>query len=158
MTIELSDLKEFVVLLALIAFVGAATAIALTDFRTTTASTTSTTNESKTVSVGTPVGLTDGWASWSISAVRNDSSIVMNSAEYGLTSGNLFNVTNATRATETVFYVDYTASAKDDDYNISSRGLLGIGNATNYLGTTGTIVAIAVLIGFVIVAFRFVQK
>ena len=83
--VSLGDLKEFVVLLALIALIGASTAIALSDFRATTTVDTS-------------------------------------------------------------------------EYNITTNGLTGVDNATNYLGTTGTIAGIAVLIGVVLAAFSFVRR
>ena len=77
---DLGDLKEIIILLALIALIGAATAIALNDFRGETT--------------------TNGYA-----------------------------------------------------YNITTNGLAGVDNSTNYLDTTGTIAGIAVLIGIVVMAF-----
>ena len=84
---NLEDLKSIIVLLALISLIGAATAIALTDFRTSD----------------------------------------------GITTN------------------DYA-------YNISTNGLKGVDNATDYLDTTGTIAGVAVLIGIVVMAFAFGRR
>ena len=43
-------------------------------------------------------------------------------------------------------------------YNVTTSGLEGIGNATGYLDTIGTIIGVAVLIGIVVLAFTFVRR
>jgi len=42
--------------------------------------------------------------------------------------------------------------------NITTSGLEGVGNATGYLDTIGTIIGVAVLIGIVVLAFTFVRR
>lgn len=40
-------------------------------------------------------------------------------------------------------------------YNITQQGLLGVNAATSFMSTIGTVAAVAVLIGIVVLAFRF---
>ena len=42
--------------------------------------------------------------------------------------------------------------------NITVEGLEGVSNTTSYLGTIGTIIGVAVLIGIVVLAFTFVRR
>ena len=92
---RLEDMKAAIILLALIAFIGAAVAIAVGDFQG---------------------GLTDSTTSYLCGV-------------------------NGT-----------------EQFNITCNGLDGIGNATSYLDTIGTIIGVAVLIGIVVMAFTFVRQ
>ena len=48
--------------------------------------------------------------------------------------------------------------ANSAERNITVEGLDGISNTTSYLGTIGTIIGVAVLIGIVVLAFTFVRR
>ena len=45
-----------------------------------------------------------------------------------------------------------------EEFNITCEGLNGVENTTSYLGTIGTIIGVAVLIGIVVLAFTFVRR
>ena len=49
-------------------------------------------------------------------------------------------------------------TADTHERNITVKGLEGIQNSTSYLGTIGTIIGVAVLIGIVVLAFTFVRR
>jgi len=48
--------------------------------------------------------------------------------------------------------------ASSVERNITVEGLEGVSNTTSYLGTIGTIIGVAVLIGIVVLAFTFVRR
>ena len=52
----------------------------------------------------------------------------------------------------------YTCSNGSEEYNITCAGLSGVQNTTSYLGTIGTIIGVAVLIGIVVLAFTFARR
>ena len=51
-----------------------------------------------------------------------------------------------------------TLTANSAEKNITDNGLEGIGNTTSYLDTIGTIIGVVVLVGIVIMGFRFATK
>ena len=54
------------------------------------------------------------------------------------------------------FRDDMTADSVER--NITVEGLEGVSNTTSYLGTIGTIIGVAVLIGIVVLAFTFARR
>ncbi len=155
----LMDLREMVVLIAVISFIAAASAIGLADFQLSVQDTGTTLNESQTVTAGTLFTLNSGWTVTSIEAIRNATSAALNTGEFTLIdagiNGYTVNVTNTSKAggAAATFFIDYTFNDQDEEFNITQNGLVGVDNSTSFLDTTGTIAGVAVLIGIVLAAF-----
>ena len=154
-------MKGMLVLLEMIAFIGATLAIALNDFRgDLDRESRSVTNETQTFVVGTPKTMNNDFIN-SITAVVNNSAHTLASTQYSLvdsgTATSRINITNTSRSGG-LYNVSYSFNVRDDAFNISSVGLKGTKNATSYLGTTGTIMGIAVLIGIVMISFYFMRR
>ena len=167
---NLEDMKGAIVLLALIALIGSAAAIALSDFRDDVAADIgsnyliTTTNETVTWTNATYVTLTNmGRAKIVCNTVYNNTENTflitgITGVTYSCdTNGIIVTDENGTDLGSDV-YVTYQYSDGSDAYNSSAKGLDGVANTTGYLGTIGTIIGVAVLIGIVVLAFTFVQR
>lgn len=171
---NLNDLKGAIVAIAIIALVGTAASIALSDFRDTTidetpgktvndefrtgSTTVITLNHSDNyiiidvtaVAVNNSNGTHGGvnWESITEGAEWNSSDGIDGSGRVTI-AGNLSN--NQTR-------INYSYKPYSAKVNVTLEGLRGEINVTNYLSTTGTILAISVLIGLIILAFMFTRR
>jgi hypothetical protein len=75
--------------------------------------------------------------------IKNDSPCTTTGFSYNSTADNCYNLTNATQ-TDTNF---------NDAYDIMSRTSIGVSNSTGYLGTIGTVLGVAAILGIVMGAF-----
>jgi len=162
---DLKDMKGAVLLIAVIALIGAATAIGLVAFRDDIASdmdTITIVNESLTYTNNTYSALTNNAkAILTCIEVRNNTANadILPASIYTCTNGlgikviadEDFNITAGVN-------VSYSYSDGDYAYNTSEYGLEGVLNTTNYLGTIGTIIGVSVLIGIVVLAFVFIKR
>ena len=163
---QLQEMKGAIILLAVVALIGTATAIALDAFRSDIAgdmSLTTVVNESVTYTNNTFTALANNArAVLTCIEVRNGSANadIISPSNYTCTEGAGINVllTDASGEIDTNVNVSYSYSDGDEGYNVSNAGLTGIQNTTGYLGTIGTIIGVAVLIGIVILAFTFVRR
>ena len=164
---NLDDMKEFIVLLVLVALIGAAVAIALVDFRGNLdlASASATGNVTASTTTVTPANISSGGILNSVSTVciwltsGTCTKITIGSeanASTGIDGSGRITITGNYSGNAT--QVNYSWSGREASLNITTQGILGTKNATSYLDTTGTILGIAVLIGIVVLAFAFMRR
>ena len=155
---DLNMLRDMVVMIALVALIGAVSAIVLTDFQEDLQADdiTSVSNETVTMTAGTGA-VNEATLFVSVSGCRNQSA-----GQETLTVGVSCNVTSGTvsitNTSVTSAGIDYTHYTPTAQRNMTVDGLQGEMNATNYLSTIGTIAGVAVLIAIVIGAFYFATK
>ena len=159
-------MKGAVILLGLIALVGSAVAIALSDFKEDIGSSLARTeipNETITWVNNTYVATTQSCsAGMACTTAYNASGVVeINISKITCTAGKGIKVNwDTTQATEPTADINVTYQCAEGDvaFNTSNEGLVGVSNTTGYLGTIGTIIGIAILIGIVVLAFTFVRR
>ncbi len=154
MAFNLEDLPQVLITFGIAVIFGAVIAIVLSSFQDSLITSASNTNESKSITLGTVSDLSGGYAGWSLTEVRNDTAVVLNTGEFELVGGAI-NLTNASREGTNTYYVDYSYSAADERYNISANGLQGVINISTYFSTSGTLIGVGILITIVIAAFAF---
>jgi len=152
-------IKQFVIGLALVSLIAAAGSIALdnleSDVRQDHITTVS--NESLTASGGAAQA-TEGGLFISASALRNATSVTMTvGGDYNVSTSGAVTIAGNYSQSGT-YYIDYTHYEKTHMMNISTAGLTGIENTTNYFDTAGTIAGVALLLTIVIGAFYFVTR
>lgn len=167
---ELGDMKEYIVTIAIIVMLGATLAIAITDFRgNIDTSSSSVVNESDGTNLiwGNNTDMTVDFVGVgiSVSSISNCSG-----GDYSQVSPDNYTVTSSTGTIQCntnsswfpkdgdAMCINYSYIPMDSAYNISSNGLGGIKNSTEYIDTTGTIIGIAILIGVVVTAFTFLRR
>jgi len=166
----MDDMKNMIILLALIALIGAASGIALNDFKddvkkdldsnainneTETSLTNSSTVGCTSVNTGTTyyilanaTGMViDDYSNWTYISSAN-----MTIEEGGGITVNYPDVAN------NFSKVTYNCLSLDNAYNISDYGLNSLDNSTSYLDTIGTIIGVSILIGIVVLAFTFARR
>lgn len=163
--VELSELKTAVILILLIAMVGSAVSIAISEFQDQqdNAAAITINNESLVFTAAnnnTAIALAHGGRSVTCNRIYNYTNLtadnIIDSSRYSCaTNGVTLNDTNITAGT---IYVNYTYEEFSQAQNISEDGLVGIGNTTEFLGTIGTIIAVMALVGIVVAAFAFGKR
>ena len=162
---RLEDMKGAIILLALIAFIGAAVGISLSSFQTQIAKdipTTTASEENTTWTNATWTSLTysgSSTAALTCTSVTNDTdNTELATSKYSCSPTHGILITNAIDDISKYVNVTYTYAIADEEYNISQSGLDGVENSTGYLDTIGTIIGVAVLIGIVVMAFSFARS
>lgn len=159
-------MKGAIVLLGLIALIGAALGIALDDFRDDIEDDMDSAvsmNESFTLDNTTAIGLNGVETLISCDAVHNGTSgteadVLIPSGNYTCSDGVGITWIQPETSLASTLYVTYTYGVKNEPYNTTTSGLFGVSNSTDYLDTIGTIIGIAVLIGIVVMAFSFGRR
>jgi len=159
---DLDSLKDWIVALTLVVFIGAIGALALNAFRDNieVGETTSVVNETVTIASGAGIVSQSGELYVSLSAIRNETATTgatytLSVDDYNVTTGHL---TIAGNRTDTSVYADYVHYTPTAQRNITNHGITGTINASSYFGTMGTIMGVAILIMLVIGAFYVIRK
>ena len=152
-------MKEWIIMLVIVALMGAISAIVLTDFKESFEDDdlTSIVNESVTITSNRGL-LSHSLYAQSLQGVWNSTDTVTTQVNF---SGGAIFVNDTIAGGESgsgVINVSYTYYTPTHQRNMTENGLAGQLNSTSYLGTIGTILGVTVLIGLVIGAFYFITK
>lgn len=166
---NLEDMKGAVVLLGLVALIGAAVGIALDDFKDDIASdATATTfnNLTKTIANGTTAVFAECVENVALNSVTlysnaSAGALPIAAGNYTITGNTLalaLDTTAVIGAGAASKNVSFSCGTRGSAYNTTISGLDGVSNSTGYLDTIGTIIGVAVLIGIVVLAFTFARR
>lgn len=157
---DLKQMQGAVVVIAMVALFAAAGAIGVTDFREDTFTYTNITNETISGSNTTGTALAhvhvQSVVVWNLSVQLTEGvnfTVDENNGIITLENGTLNGAFHGVDLN-----VTYNYAVPDYMYNITASGQTGIINTTDYLGTIGTIIGVAVLIGLVVGAFAFYKR
>lgn len=160
---DYDQLRNGIIAIAFIAFLGTALVLTLDSLRLSEISTvaaSTATSERIVLANATPVALTNNWVIGLSSIVVNYSGTVvtLQTTEYVLASTNSDNyatimLTNNSKNTNQS-YINYTYrnELSKASVNQTGYGINGIVNSTSYFGTIGTLLGVAVIVMIVILA------
>ena len=157
--IELDNLKNFIIAFAIVVLFAGALAIGMNDFRDTIVDDMNGItgyNESASITAGTPTVLGNSFIK-SITDIWNSSDYRLNTTHYKVisagTEGAQINITNTSYGQTSSWKVTYVYGERDTQYNITTKGLVGVDNSMSYGDTIGTLMGVAILISIVVVSF-----
>jgi len=163
---DFEQFKEAIAALVFVTLVIAALALSLDGFQDSIESdlpTNSSTNETFSYTNATSATLdVNCFSGLSCSSVYNGSGgSLIGSGNYSCSDSNITvydSDENAEYGWNSTLLVSYTCTIRNYQYNITDEGLEGIGNASDYLSTIGTLIGVSVLVMVVIGAFYIARR